>query len=271
MTNREKVAQEFGGRNLIITGAAGDIGKTVAHHMGSLGAAIGLVDIDGAKLSQVRAELEAKGIRCVAVTCDVTQAEQVRDAIGQVSKELGPLTMLFNNAGIQGTFTPTATYPEDDFEAVIRVNVIGAFNMLKGFVRHASDHGDGGSVVNTASMAAVGGPPNMLAYATSKAAILGMTQTASRDCAPLSIRVNAISPAYMGPGFMWTRQVELQAAAGSQYFSEDPDTVARQMIDSIPMRRYGDISEIPHAVAFLLGGGASYITGVNIPIAGGIF
>ena len=127
-----------------------------------------------------------------------------------------------------------------------------------------------GRIVNTASMAGVQGPPNLAAYATSKFAIVGLTQTASKDLAPYNIRVNAISPAFMGPGFMWDRQVELQASAGSQYFSTDPEEVSRQMINSVPMRRYGDINEIPGVVAFLLGEDSSYMTGVNLPIAGGI-
>ena len=74
----------------------------------------------------------------------------------------------------------------------------------------------------------------------------------------------------MGPGFMWTRQVELRAAAGSPYFAADPVVVAQQMIGSVPMRRYGRMEVILGAVAFLLGDGASYITGINVPIAGGI-
>lgn len=93
---------------------------------------------------------------------------------------------------------------------------------------------------------------------------------AAKDLAPYNIRVNAISPAFMGPGFMWDRQVELQAKAGSQYFSTDPKEVAQQMIGSIPMRRYGNINEIPGVVAFLFSDDSSYMTGVNLPISGGI-
>lgn len=119
-------------------------------------------------------------------------------------------------------------------------------------------------------MAGVDGPPNMAAYAASKFAVIGLTRTAAKDLAPYGIRVNAISPAFMGPGYMWDRQVRLQAAAGSQYFSADPQVVERQMIGAVPMRRYGDISEIPGTAAFLMSDAASCITGANIPISGGI-
>jgi NAD(P)-dependent dehydrogenase (short-subunit alcohol dehydrogenase family) len=96
-----------------------------------------------------------------------------------------------------------------------------------------------------------------------------MTVIAAKDLAPFDIRVNSISPAYIGPGFMWTRQVELQAKAGSVYFSEDPEKVAYQMVDSVPMRRYGSINEVIGPVLFLLSDDASYLTGIDIKITGG--
>ena len=110
----------------------------------------------------------------------------------------------------------------------------------------------------------------MIAYGASKFGVVGMTQSAAKDLAPYNIRVNAISPAYMGPGFMWERQVELQAQAGSQYFDADPAVVKKQMIGAVPMRRYGSIDEIPGTVVFLMSDDASYTTGINVPISGGI-
>jgi 2-dehydro-3-deoxy-L-rhamnonate dehydrogenase (NAD+) len=193
----------------------------------------------------------------------------VETTAAAIVERLGPVRHLFNNAGILGLFHPLLDYPTDDFDAILAVNVRGVFLVLRAFARHMAASG-GGSIVNMASMAATGGPPNMIAHATSKAAVLGMTQTASKDLAPHGIRVNAVSPAYMGPGFMRTRQVDLQAVAGSQYFGPDPALVAEQMSRSVPMRRYGAMEEIPGAVAFLLGDEASYITGINLPIAAGI-
>jgi 2-dehydro-3-deoxy-L-rhamnonate dehydrogenase (NAD+) len=259
----------FAGRVVAITGGAGDIGLATAHHLGRLGAGIALVDVDAGKLEAATTGLEAEGISAHAWRCDVTDEAAVEATAAAIVERFGPVRHLFNNAGILGLFHPVLDYPTDDFDAIIAVNVRGAFLVLRAFARLMAAHG-GGSIVNMASMAATGGPPNMIAYATSKAAILGMTQTASKDLAPHGIRVNAVSPAYMGPGFMWTRQVDLQAAAGTPYFAADPAVVAQQMIASVPMRRYGRIDEIPGAVAFLLGDDASYITGIHVPIAGGI-
>ena len=118
-------------------------------------------------------------------------------------------------------------------------------------------------------MAGVGGAPNMAGYSASKAAVIGLTKSSAKDLAPFNIRVNAISPAFIGPGAMWDRQVELQASAGSQYFSADPAEVATQMISTIPMRRFGSLEEVASVVEFLLSPAASYLTGVNIEISGG--
>jgi len=129
--------------------------------------------------------------------------------------------------------------------------------------------GAGGSVVNIASMAGVSGAPNMPAYSASKAAVIGLTKAAAKDLAPNGIRVNAVSPAFVGPGRMWDAQVERQAAAGSQYYATDPDEVAAQMIDMVPMRRYGSADEVATVVAFLLSDDSSYVTGVNVEVSGG--
>jgi NAD(P)-dependent dehydrogenase (short-subunit alcohol dehydrogenase family) len=118
-------------------------------------------------------------------------------------------------------------------------------------------------------MAGVSGAPNMPAYSASKAAVVGLTKSAAKDLAPAGIRVNAVSPAFIGPGRMWERQVELQAAVGSQYYATDPADVAAQMIAMVPLRRYGSLDEVARVVAFLLSDEASYVTGVNIEIAGG--
>ena len=151
------------------------------------------------------------------------------------------------------------------------INVIGAFTVLREVANiMKKQEPQGGAIVNTASMAGIGAPPNMIAYATSKAAVKHMTVIASKDLSPFNIRVNSISPAFIGPGFMWTRQVELQAKAGSIYFNEDPNLVAKQMINEVPMKRYGTIDEVIDPVLFLLSDESSYITGTDIKITGGI-
>lgn len=126
------------------------------------------------------------------------------------------------------------------------------------------------SIVNTASVAAMRGTPAMIAYASSKAAILAMTVSAAKDLGPNGIRVNAISPALIGPGFMWDRQNELHAKSGSPYFATDPDVVAKSKVNSVPMKRLGSIEEVVKSVAYLLSDDSSYTTAFNLVVDGGM-
>ena len=202
---------------------------------------------------------------------DITKEDQAIKISNEIEKKFKRIDHLFNNAGYQGDFTNTLNYSVKDFKKIIDINVTGAFIMLKtisNIMRKQEPRG--GSIVNTASMAGIAAPPNMIAYSASKAAVKHMTINCSaKDLAPFDIRVNSISPAYIGPGFMWTRQVELQAKAGSVYFSEDPEQVASQMVYSVPMRRYGSINEVIGPVLFLLSDDSSYLTGIDIKITGG--
>lgn len=265
----ESLDNRFSGKCVLITGAAGNIGFATAKRFAQEGANIALVDIDGEKLSNAATSLGLDEKRVRTYVCDVTSSGNVASVVRSVVDDFGAIDFLFNNAGYQGVFDRIHEYPDEDFAKVININVTGFFFVLK-HVSAAMVESGGGSIVNSASMAGVGGPPNMAAYAASKFAVIGITQTASKDLAPYHIRVNAISPAFMGPGYMWDRQVELQAKVGSQYFSSDPARVAEEMINQVPMRRCGSIDEIPGTVAFLMSDDASYITGVNVPIAGGI-
>jgi len=132
------------------------------------------------------------------------------------------------------------------------------------------EKGLGYSIVNTASVAALRGTPAMIAYASSKAAVLAMTVSASKDLAPFGIRVNAVSPALIGPGMMWERQNKLHAESGSPYFASDPKTVEKNKIDSVPMKRLGTVQEVIQSVDFLLSHQSSYTTGSNLVVDGGL-
>jgi NAD(P)-dependent dehydrogenase (short-subunit alcohol dehydrogenase family) len=249
---------------VLVTGAAGDIGTAIAELLARGGRRLALADHpdSSARLEETVERCRLLGATATGLTFDVTDEAA---ATGSV-RGLGPLAGLVNNAGYQGVFTPVDRYPLEDARRVVEVNVLGAMNVLAAASRAM---GAGGAVVNIASMAGVSGAPNMPAYSASKAAIIGLTKAAAKDLAPKGIRVNAVSPAFVGPGRMWDTQVAGQAAVGSQYYSTDPDAVAAQMIEIVPLRRYGTPHEIATVVAFLLSDEASYVTGVNLEVSGG--
>jgi NAD(P)-dependent dehydrogenase (short-subunit alcohol dehydrogenase family) len=247
---------------VLVTGAAGDIGTAIAEVLVRRGHR--LVLADHPNVSTPLAELSRR-LDAESVTFDVTNEAAVTAAV----EGLDPLGGLVNNAGYQGVFSPVDRYPLDDARRVVEVNVLGVMTVLAAVGRAMIVAGSGGAVVNVASMAGVSGAPNMPAYAASKAAVIGLTKAAAKDLAPNGIRVNAVSPAFIGPGRMWDTQVARQAAAGSQYYASDPDEVAAQMIRMVPMRRYGSVYEVATVVAFLLSDDASYVTGVNVEISGG--
>jgi NAD(P)-dependent dehydrogenase (short-subunit alcohol dehydrogenase family) len=247
---------------VLVTGAAGDIGTAIAEVLAQRGSRLVLADHPAAApgIDELSRRLDA-----VSVTFDVTDESAVAAAV----QGLGPVDALVNNAGYQGVFTPVDRYPLDDARRVVEVNVLGVMTVLGAVSRGMIDRGAGGAVVNIASMAGVSGAPNMPAYSASKAAVVGLTKAAAKDLAPHGIRVNAVSPAFIGPGRMWETQVERQAAAGSQYYATDPVDVAEQMIGMVPMRRYGSAREVATAVAYLLSDDSSYVTGINLEVTGG--
>ena len=256
---------------VLITGAAGDIGSAVAAYLANDGWRLALTDHPrlSERLHDVVDKVACRDTDPWTEVCDVTDAAAVRSLVSRCCDEFGTPTALFNNAGMQGSFAPIPNQNLEDARRLIDVNVIAAMSVLQEVAAAMIRSGQSGAIVNTASMAGVNGAPNMAAYSASKAALIGLTKSAAKDLAPAGIRVNSISPAFIGPGAMWAAQVTAQANVGSQYFSRSPDTVAQQMIDTIPMRRYGSTREVASVVAFLLSEQASYVTGQNIEISGG--
>lgn len=261
------------GRIALVTGAAGDLGRACAVRLAANGESVVAADLPRAAtaLDETVALCRAlSDTTHTAVTFDVAATDEVDEAVGRIVDEVGTPQVLVNCAGYQGLFEAAQSYPAADTARVMAVNVTGLMDLTRA-VTSAMIHAEVmGVVVNLASHAGVGGPPNMPAYTASKAAVIGYTKAAARDLAPFGIRVNAVSPAFIGPGEMWDRQVELQAGTPSQYYGDEPATVAQEMIGQVPLRRLGSPEEVAATVAWLASDDSSYITGENILVTGGI-
>eukprot|EP00933_Yihiella_yeosuensis_P021880 TRINITY_DN17263_c1_g1_i2.p1 TRINITY_DN17263_c1_g1~~TRINITY_DN17263_c1_g1_i2.p1 ORF type:complete len:363 (+),score=72.59 TRINITY_DN17263_c1_g1_i2:70-1158(+) len=262
--------RRFVGAVVVITGAGGDFGRAGALQLKKEGARVVLLDASQKGLDITKKALETTpGPEPISIVCDVTNDHGVEAAVSQIEKTCGRITHLWNNAGYQGVILPTEDYPLDDFQRVQDINVVGAFRVLKSVAASMKKTG-GGTVVNTASVAGLRGTPAMPAYVASKAALLALTMSVAKDLAPAGIRVNAISPALIGPGYMWDRQNELHAASGSPYFARDPAEVAKNKVGGVPMKRVGSIDEVIKGVLFLLSEDSSYCTGTNLIVDGGL-
>jgi len=265
----------FKGKTIVITGAGGNFGREGCLYFSQRGANVVALDKNPATLAETVQEIKDKcnsfnPAAFIALECDVTSVESVQGVMDQVVQQYGSIDLLWNNAGYQGQIKPTLDYDPADFAMVMNINVTGMFIVLQAVGRKMAKQHAGGSIVNTASVAGLRGTPAMVAYSSSKAAVLAMTVSTAKDLAPYNIRVNAVSPALIGPGFMWTRQNELHAASGSPYYATDPEEVAKGKIASVPMKRLGSVEEVVKSVAFLLSDEASYTTATNLVVDGGM-
>ena len=274
------MSSTFENKVIIVTGAGGNFGWAGCLYFAKQGARVVAMDNNSTTLEEtvsfIKEELSSTEAEIFVATCDVTDATSVQDAVDSVVERFSRIDLLWNNAGYQGQIKPTLDYDPKDFSLVMNVNVTGMFIVLQAVAKQMAkqkEKGEGSqsySIVNTSSVAGLRGTPAMVAYASSKAAVLAMTVSTSKDLAPMGIRVNAVSPALIGPGFMWTRQNELHANSGSPYFSTDSEVVARNKISSVPMKRLGTIEEVIQSVVFLLSDQSSYTTGTNLVVDGGM-
>ena len=271
-------SKRFKEKVIVITGAAGDIGGATATTFAREGANIVLVDLPRTadSLKQKCADLEKGGASGTSyVLADITNSDDVQKIVQHTLNKFSHIDYFFNNAGVQGDLLPVHQQQEKNFELVMNVNIYGVFLGMKYIANAMKESGRGGVIVNAASLAGFQGPPNMVAYAASKFAVVGMTKTAAKDLAPFGIRVCAIAPGLL-EGRLWNTQVKGQALChkrldddSSEVTEEELKEQEERMINGTPMRRLGRLSEVASVVTFLCSDDASYLTGTTIMIDGG--
>jgi len=236
------------GRLALITGAGSGIGEGIARAMAAAGARIIAVDRDGAAAERTAAALGGK-----AYPCDVSDGTAVDALAAAVTRELGAISVLVNNAGIirRGTvFDPQA---RDDWDATLAVNLDGPYLVTTAFLEPLKQ--TKGAVINIGSVQSFVALPNSAAYTASKGGVRALTKALAIELSPLGVRVNAI-----GPGLIAT---PLNAKA-----RENPDYM-KSFQGRIPLGRIGTPEDIAPVAVFLASDMARYVTGVTLPVDGG--
>lgn len=245
--------ERFQDQVALVTGGARGIGFGIARRLGGEGATVALLDRDETQLAAAAAELEAAGIAVQALTGDVTDQAQVDAAVGEVMARSGRLDVLVTCAGITGdTNLKTHQVAPEDFDRVMDLNVRGMYLCIRAVLPHMLK-ANYGRIVNIASISGKDGNAGMLAYSTSKAAVIGMTKVIGKEYAETGITCNAIAPAVV-------RTAMVDAL---------PEEQVAYMTDKIPMHRTGEIEEIAAVVAFAASREASFTTGFTFDASGG--
>jgi len=248
------------GKVALITGAASGFGREAALLFARQGASVSIVDLDEAGGSDTASRIAAEGGRAIFIRANVAHPNEVQAMVDETVHSFGRLNVLFNNAGVPMAMTPIAHVTEEQYARVMDVNVKGVLFGCKYGAPEIARAG-GGAIVNTASMAALKGRPNISIYCASKGAIVSLTRALAVELAPQKIRVNAICPVAadtpMLPKFL---------PAGSR---TPLDQMFKATAESIPMKRLGTTIDTARVALFLASDDAEFLTGISVPVDGG--
>ena len=243
---------EFLDQVALVTGAGKGIGRAVALSLSSVGAKLGVADINLPLAETVAKEIQEAGGKAIPIQVDVTQAEQVQRMVSDVLDTFEHLDILVNNAGIFNA-VPFAEMTEDQWDQMLAVHLKGTYLCSRAVVEHMLARGSG-CIINMASTSGLSGGTSGAHYAAAKGGIIALTRSLGKELAGRGVRVNAVAPSKIETDMLQ---------------SVDTSESRNQLINKIPVGRLGKPEDIAEVVKFLVSESASYIVGEVIVASGG--
>jgi len=249
---------DFKDKIILITGAASGIGREASIAFAKEGGTIIVSDVNEKGGNETVKTIIDAGGKAEFIKCNVADYDQVKSMIDNIVTQHGRLDVGINNAGIGGELARTIDASNKVFDQVMAVNAAGVFYCMKEQIKVMLQQGSG-SILNTASIAGLRGLPNGIAYVASKHAVVGMTKTAAMEYARNNIRINALCPVFTVTN-LFNPDVMDQASAG----------LSDKLKSGIPMKRFAEVKEQVDAMMWLASDKASFVTGLSLPVDGGI-
>ena len=251
---------DLSGKVAIVTGGARGLGRQEALALAEAGADLALCDLLQTEGEQTAGEIEALDRRSLFGRVDVTQPAEIEGFVQRVIKRLGKIDILVNNAGMPSDGLPLEDEPNESWRRMIETNLSGVFYFAKPVARHMIERGEGGVIINIASINSFVisniSPRHNVPYCVAKGGVAQLTRGMASDWAAHNIRVNAIAPGYM---------LTAQTATSREY----PEIVER-LTANTPMRRYGREDELKGTVVYLASSASSFVTGSILVMDGGM-
>ncbi len=266
------------GKTALITGASAPtgIGRAIARRLAADGANVVVTDrpseitIDGVNIStmellnELAKELSGSLENALALPLDVTISDQVTTAVEQCLVEYGSVDILVNNAGSLAGSADFLTTTQAEWDMSYRVNVQGPMLLAQAVIPHMQTHG-GGRIINIGSTGSLGAEPGFGAYTTMKHALVGLTKTLAAEFGPDGILCNTVCPGYIATDMHEAANARLASEAG-----ESLEVIRKRRYANVALRSAGLPEDVADAVSYLAGPAGRYVTGINLPVAGGV-